>query len=71
MNCIIRTGKIEDAKGILDIENFVVSEREYFIAIPEVLEETTLQKQREWIKSKLENEKATLIVAEINDEVVG
>lgn len=68
---IIRTGKLEDAEEILDIENSVISEGEYFITILEELEKTPLQKQREWIQVKLKNENETLIVAELNGVVVG
>jgi RimJ/RimL family protein N-acetyltransferase len=67
---IIRTGKLEDAEAVLDIQNSVISEGEYLITISEEFNKTPLQ-QREWIEKLLENEKETLIVAEINGEVVG
>lgn len=67
---IVRTGKIEDAEAILDIQKSVVSEGEFLIAYPEEFNKTSSQ-QREWVQSILENEKETLIVAEKDGEVVG
>ncbi|MBP0725365.1 GNAT family N-acetyltransferase [Bacillus sp. RG28] len=67
----IRTGTVEDAEAILDIENDVISEGEYFIAESDELEQTPIQKQRDWVQSNLENERETLIVAEMNGVVVG
>ncbi|MCH1627192.1 GNAT family N-acetyltransferase [Fredinandcohnia quinoae] len=70
-NCVIRTGKLEDAEALLEISNSVISEGEYFITVSEELEKKSLKEQREQIQEVLNNEKATLIVAEINDVVVG
>jgi ribosomal protein S18 acetylase RimI-like enzyme len=67
---IIRTGKIEDAEGTLDIQRSVVSEGEYLIAYPEEFTKT-LNQQREYIQNILENENETIIVAEKDGEVVG
>ncbi|WP_407920527.1 N-acetyltransferase family protein [Gottfriedia acidiceleris] len=69
-NYIIRTGKIEDAEVILDIQKSVICESEYLIAYPEEFTKTPSQ-QREWIQSILENENETIIVAEKDDEVIG
>lgn len=71
VTCMIRDVQVEDAETILDLENSVFSEREYFIALPEELEKTPIQKQRQWIQNILENEKETLIVAEAGGVVVG
>jgi RimJ/RimL family protein N-acetyltransferase len=67
----IRTGTVEDSEAILDIENAVISEGKFFIVEPEEVEKTPIQKQRYWIQSILENERETLIVAELNGVVVG
>ncbi len=66
----IRTGVLEDAEAVLDVQNSVISEGEYFIAVSEEFNKTPEQ-QRDWIRRLLENERETIIVAEMNDEVVG
>ena len=70
MICIVRTGKLEDAEGILFIQNSVIAEGEYLITISEEFNKTPVQ-QREWIQRILENERETFFVAEINGEIVG
>jgi RimJ/RimL family protein N-acetyltransferase len=67
---IIRTGRLEDAEAVLAIQNSVISESEYLITVSEEFNKTPVQ-QREWLQRLLENEKETIIVAEINGEVVG
>ncbi len=67
---IIRTGKLEDAESVLNLQNSVISEGKYLMTVSEEFKKTPGQ-QREWIQGLLENEKETLIVAEINGEVVG
>ena len=69
-NCIIRTGELEDAEAVLDVQNSVISEGEYFIALSEEFNKTPEQ-QRDWIRRLLENERETIFVAEINGEVIG
>jgi RimJ/RimL family protein N-acetyltransferase len=67
---VVRTVKIEDAEAILDIQKSVVSEGEFLIAYPEEFNKT-LSQQKEWVQSILEAENETLIVAEIDGEIVG
>ncbi|HDX9577901.1 TPA: GNAT family N-acetyltransferase [Bacillus pseudomycoides] len=67
---IIRTGKIEDAEAILDIQKSIVSEGEFLISESEKFTKTSSQ-QKEWVQSILESENETLIVAEKDGEVVG
>ncbi|WHY59466.1 GNAT family N-acetyltransferase [Peribacillus simplex] len=67
---LIRTGELEDAEAVLDVQNSVISEGEYFIAVSEEFNKTPAQ-QRDWIRRLLENERETIIVAEINGEVIG
>ncbi|MGE7904566.1 N-acetyltransferase family protein [Peribacillus sp. NPDC094092] len=69
-NHIIRTGELEDAEAVLDVQNSVISEGEYFIAVSEEFDKTPEQ-QRDWIRRLLENERETIIVAEIDGEVIG
>lgn len=67
---IVRTGKIEDAEAILDIQKSIVSEGEFLISESEEFNKTSSQ-QKEWVQSILESENETLIVAEKDDEIVG
>ncbi|MED3985771.1 GNAT family N-acetyltransferase [Peribacillus simplex] len=67
---MIRTGELEDAETVLDVQNSVISEGEYFIAVSEEFNKTPEQ-QRDWIRRLLENDRETIIVAEINGEVIG
>ncbi|MFH0068577.1 GNAT family N-acetyltransferase [Peribacillus sp. NPDC056705] len=69
-NHIIRTGELADAEAVLDVQNSVISEGEYFIAVSEEFNKTPEQ-QRDWIRTLLENERETIIVAEKNGEVIG
>jgi RimJ/RimL family protein N-acetyltransferase len=67
---LLRTGQLDDAKAILDIQRDVISENEYWIATPEEFNKTIMQ-QRNSIEKILENERETIIVAEVNRKVVG
>jgi ribosomal protein S18 acetylase RimI-like enzyme len=66
----IRTGNINDAEAVLELEKEVLSENEFMISVIEEFKETSEQ-LRSWIQKILENEREQLIVAEINREVVG
>ncbi|MDQ0270621.1 GNAT family N-acetyltransferase [Cytobacillus purgationiresistens] len=68
--CTIRIGEIEDAEKILEVKNAVISEGKYLISVSEEVN-NTLEQQREWLESLLENEKGTLLVAEVNGHLVG
>ncbi|MBW3111626.1 MULTISPECIES: GNAT family N-acetyltransferase [Bacillaceae] len=67
----IRNVKLEDAEVLLDIESSVISEGKYFIVVSEELEKKPVQEEKERIQRKLDNEKETLIVAEVDGVVVG
>lgn len=66
----LRTGNLDDAEALLEIQREVVSENEFMISVLEEFEETTEQ-QRSWIQKILENERETIIVAEIKGKVIG
>jgi RimJ/RimL family protein N-acetyltransferase len=70
INSIIRPGQLNDAKIVLEIQQEVISESDYLITISEEFNKTTEQ-QSKWIQKILENERETIIVAEVGDEVVG
>lgn len=71
-NCkaAIRTVRLEDATSVLALQCEVVAEGEFFIAVSEEYNKT-LEQQREWIQNVIENERETMLVAEIDGEVVG
>ncbi|MFC9599226.1 GNAT family N-acetyltransferase [Peribacillus butanolivorans] len=66
----LRTGNLDDAEALLEIQREVVSENEFMISVLEEFEETTEQ-QRSWIQKISENERETIIVAEIKGKVIG
>ena len=66
----LRTGNINDAEAVLELEKEVLAENEFMISVFEEFEET-LEQKRSWIQKILDNEREHLIVAEINGEVVG
>lgn len=67
---LIRTGQLDDAEAILDIQRDVIQENEYWIATSEEFNKTITQ-QRDSIQKILENERETIIIAEVNGKVVG
>jgi len=67
---IIRTGQLDDAKQLLNIQREIVAENKYMISLPEEFDKT-LDQQRNLIKGVLENQRETIIVAEVNKAVVG
>lgn len=60
----IRTAEGKDAEAVLTIQQAVISEGEYFIAVSDEFNKTE-QQQREWIQGLLENDRETIIVAEV------
>ena len=66
----LRTGNINDAEAVLELEKEILSENDFMISVIEEFEETSEQ-LRSWIQKILENEREQLIAAEINGEVVG
>jgi RimJ/RimL family protein N-acetyltransferase len=67
----IRTGKLEDAESLLEISNSIISEGKYFITVVEELEKKSLKQEEQQIQALLENDNETLIVAEVDEMVVG
>lgn len=66
----IRTARVEDSAALLDIQREVVAEGQYFISISEEFNKT-VEEQQEWVKNSLENDRETLLVAEVSGEIVG
>jgi len=67
---IIRTARLEDSAALLEIQREVVAEGQYFISLSDEFNKT-VEEQKEWVKNCLENERETLLVAEVNGEIVG
>ena len=67
---VIRTGRMEDAKEILAIQREVIAEQVYLVTAPEEFNKTEAE-QGAWIKSLLESDRETLLVAETKGKVVG
>ncbi|MEK3886384.1 GNAT family N-acetyltransferase [Bacillus sp. FSL K6-3431] len=67
---LIRTGLLNDAKIILDIQQVVISENEFMITVSEEFNKS-IDQQRKWIQKIIDNERETIIVAELNGIVVG
>ncbi|WP_312098890.1 GNAT family N-acetyltransferase [Niallia sp.] len=70
-NCTIRTADLKDAEALIEISNSIIYEGDYFIRVSEELDKESIIQQKDQIQQILNNEKETLIVAEINDVVVG
>jgi ribosomal protein S18 acetylase RimI-like enzyme len=66
----IRTGRLDDAQAMLDIQRDVISENDYLIAAPDEFNKTVSQ-QRDSIQRILKSEKETVLAAEVNGKVVG
>lgn len=66
----IRTGQLDDAKAILDIQRYVIMENKYLISVPDEFDKT-LEQQNKWIRKVLGNERETMIIAEKDEEVIG
>lgn len=66
----IRTGHIDDAQSILDIQREVIKENKYLISESDEFDKSLAQ-QRNWIQKILDNERETIIIAETSEEVIG
>ncbi|MEW9676395.1 GNAT family N-acetyltransferase [Lentibacillus sp. L22] len=67
---VIRFVRKNDAQTILNIQRDVISEKNYFITTSDEFK-STLQEQEDEIQEIMENKRETLLVAEVNNEVVG
>lgn len=70
VNVLVRTGEIDDAQQVLDIQRETILENDYLISVPEEFDKTIVE-QKKWMQELIENERKTIIVAEINNNVVG
>ncbi|WP_243647017.1 GNAT family N-acetyltransferase [Scopulibacillus darangshiensis] len=66
----IRKGQLKDAKQILEIQQNVIAEHDYLITVLDEFNKT-IEQQIDWMHSILENDRETIIVAEISEKTVG
>ncbi|MCB5238038.1 GNAT family N-acetyltransferase [Niallia circulans] len=67
--CLIRCGKLEDSEAILNIQNAVISESDYLITTAEEFNQT-LEDQQAWIVKILNDDRETILVAELDSELI-
>ncbi|WP_245831883.1 GNAT family N-acetyltransferase [Oceanobacillus senegalensis] len=70
VNIHIRTGQLDDAQAILDIQRYVIMENKFLISVPDEFDRT-LEQQKKWMRNVLENKRETIMIAEKDDEVIG
>lgn len=66
----VRPVRLEDALAVLALQREVVGEGEFFIAVSEEYNKTP-KHQREWIQNILGNKRETMLVADVDGDVVG
>lgn len=66
----IRTARESDAEAYLDLGKAIMSEEIYSLAQADELS-FTVEQERDWLRSKIENENHLVIVAEVDNKVVG
>lgn len=68
-NILILTVRLEDAEAVLDLQREIVEEGDFFISVPEEFHKT-IEQQREAIEQMIANDRAIMLVAEIDGSVV-
>lgn len=66
----IRTATQNDAKEMLDIQRAVLAERDFLMTTLEEFDQT-IEGQQSWIQAKMNHERETILVAEVNERIVG
>ena len=66
----IRLAEQKDAVNMLEIQRAVLSEEQYLLSTIEEFNQS-VEGQKAWIQSKIDNERETILVAEIENVVVG
>lgn len=67
---IIRRANLEDAQSVLNIQFEVILEEQYLISASEEFH-NSVEQQRGWLQKILDNDREIMLVAELNNEVVG
>lgn len=66
----IRTAKEADAEGYLNLCKSIMAEDIYFLTQPDEFT-LTVEQEREWLQSHIENENHLVLVAEVEEEIIG
>ena len=69
-NIKIRLANQEDARSMLDIQKTVLAEGQFLMTTLDEFNQT-ISGQKLWIQSKLNNERETILVAEVKECIVG
>lgn len=67
---IIRRANLEDAQSVLNIQFEVILEEQYLITASEEFH-NSVEQQKGWLQKILDNDREIMLVAELNNEVVG
>lgn len=66
----IREGLLNDAENMLRIQKEIIEEKEFLIADPKEFNKT-VDDQKQWIRHILQNSREIILVAEVDDKMVG
>ncbi|HLR51973.1 MAG TPA: GNAT family N-acetyltransferase [Candidatus Avamphibacillus sp.] len=69
-NIKVRLANQEDAKSMLEIQRAVLAEGQFLMTTLDEFNQT-VSGQKLWTQSKLDNERETILVAEVNNCIVG
>ena len=67
---MIRTAKAEDAAQIIELQKRVLEEDDFLVTTLEEFQ-ISVEDEKKWIAARLENERETFFVAEVDGELVG
>lgn len=66
----IRKATEHDAQEMLDIQRSVLTEEDFLMTTVEEFDQT-IEGQQSWIQAKVNHERETILVAEVNERIVG
>ena len=67
---MIRTALVEDAVQIIALQKRVLEEEHFLVTTLEEFQ-ISVEDEKKWIAAKLENERETFLVAEVEGEIIG
>ena len=67
---MIRIATEEDAVSIISLQKSVLEEDDFLVTTLEEFQ-ITVEEEKEWIAARLENERETFLIAEVDGELVG
>lgn len=69
-NCVLRNARLEDAEALIEYLKVTAKETPFLVKEPEEIT-FTIEQEKEFIRSRLDDEKELLFIAEIDGEHVG